>query len=340
MQKLLEHIEAKRINAVRHPTLPLTLYSYTDRCVYERAWDETTLMCRGLVTNDRGDIVARPFPKFFNDTEPEAQPIPWGERCEITEKLDGSLIIAFMFDDRWEFCTRGSWTSEQAAFAKDWLTPRLSGYLTIDTLLFEAIYPENRIVVDYGIRRECVLLGRMDTASGAEKNIGEWHRTPVVRSLGPDANPAELRAIIRDDEEGYVVRFFGGHRVKIKGARYMELHRLLSGVNARMVWEALSKEQWPPPCIEQFDEEVRAWIDAKADELTERIYDIHRRVFVAHRQVEGATRKEAAAILLAEHKDVASLVFLQMDGRCWKAKAWDMVYPPHERPTRAAKLNT
>jgi len=339
MQNLSEHIAAKRINAIRHPTLPLTIYSYTDRCVYERAWDDTSKACRGLVMNDAGEIVARPFPKFFNDTEPEAQPIPWGERCEITEKLDGSLIIAFMYDDEWQFCTRGSWTSEQAAFAAEWLTPRLSGYLTTDTLLFEAIYPENRIVVDYGSRRECVLLGRIDTASGAEMMTDHWYRTPVVRSLGPEANPAELRSIIRDDEEGYVVRFFGGHRVKVKGARYMELHRLLSGVNARMVWEALAKEQWPPPCMSQFDEEVRAWMESKADELTEKIYDIHRRVFIAHRQVQGATRKEAAAILLAEHKDVAGLVFSQMDGRDWKGKAWGMVYPPHERPVRVERSN-
>ena len=98
MQNLSEHIAAKRINAVRHPNFPLTLYSYTDRCVYERAWDDTTLACRGLVLNDQGDIVARPFPKFFNDTEPEAQPIPWGERCEITEKLDGTSFTAWFRD--------------------------------------------------------------------------------------------------------------------------------------------------------------------------------------------------------------------------------------------------
>ena len=52
-----------------HPTLPLTIWNYTEKVQYENLWDEVTLSARGLVTDDTGDIVATPFQKFFNIEE-------------------------------------------------------------------------------------------------------------------------------------------------------------------------------------------------------------------------------------------------------------------------------
>ena len=49
-----------------HPTIPLTIYNYSQATQYEAHWDEVTLQCRGLVVDDMGTIVARPFKKFFN----------------------------------------------------------------------------------------------------------------------------------------------------------------------------------------------------------------------------------------------------------------------------------
>ena len=52
-----------------HPTLDLTIWNYSPRVQYERLWDDITIQCRGLVTNTKGEIVARPFKKFFNYEE-------------------------------------------------------------------------------------------------------------------------------------------------------------------------------------------------------------------------------------------------------------------------------
>ena len=49
-----------------HPSLPLTIWNYTEKVQYEGLWDDITLMSRGLVTDDKGNVVARPFKKFFN----------------------------------------------------------------------------------------------------------------------------------------------------------------------------------------------------------------------------------------------------------------------------------
>jgi len=52
-----------------HPTLPLTIWNYTEKVQYESLWDEVTLSARGLVTDGNGRVVARPFSKFFNIEE-------------------------------------------------------------------------------------------------------------------------------------------------------------------------------------------------------------------------------------------------------------------------------
>ena len=49
-----------------HPTKDLTIWNYSTKVQYDRLWDEVTLMARGLVTNSKGEIIARPFTKFFN----------------------------------------------------------------------------------------------------------------------------------------------------------------------------------------------------------------------------------------------------------------------------------
>ena len=59
-----------------HPTLPLTIWNYSPKVQYEKLWDEITTQCRGLVTDSEGNVVARPFRKFFNYEELKPDQIP------------------------------------------------------------------------------------------------------------------------------------------------------------------------------------------------------------------------------------------------------------------------
>jgi RNA ligase len=84
----------------------LSLYVYTPRCVYEDAWDEFTLLARGLILDEAaGAVVATPFPKFFNVGERHGA-VP-DLKFEAFEKLDGSLIICFWHDGKWRAATKG-----------------------------------------------------------------------------------------------------------------------------------------------------------------------------------------------------------------------------------------
>ncbi|NBU99435.1 MAG: hypothetical protein EBS19_14710 [Spirochaetia bacterium] len=66
LEKLNEYHEKGLVYKQIHPTLPLTIWNYSEKVQYENLWDEITLMCRGLVTDNDGNIIARPFKKFFN----------------------------------------------------------------------------------------------------------------------------------------------------------------------------------------------------------------------------------------------------------------------------------
>jgi RNA ligase len=118
LEKLNQYYEDGLLYKQVHPTLPLTIWNYTEKVQFESKWDEITLMSRGLVTDDKGNIVARPFSKFFNIEEGKYTPT---ENFEVWEKMDGSLGIVFWYEGQWVVATRGSFTSDQAIKAKELL---------------------------------------------------------------------------------------------------------------------------------------------------------------------------------------------------------------------------
>ena len=231
----------------KHPSLPLTIWNYSDRVQYEGLWDETLLQCRGLVTDEEGNVVARPFKKFFNMEEGKHKPT---SDFDVYDKMDGSLGILFNYKGEWIFATRGSFTSEQSVkglqILSDYQYKKLhNGY----TYLFEIIYSENRIVVKYDFE-DVILLGMINTESGEEIDI---HNGPirfknlisniglnVVKKYDGIKDFTLLKDMVGDNEEGFVVRFSNGDRMKVKGEEYIRLHRIISMISTKSVWEILS----------------------------------------------------------------------------------------------------
>jgi RNA ligase len=118
--------------------------------------------------------VARPFPKFFNYGEqPDEDTRRLGQPFTLSEKVDGSLGIHYRWNGTDGIATRGSFHSPQA----QWATAALADSPPVRfdygrTHLFEIVYPENRIVVDYGDRAELVYLATLDWRTG--ETVGGW----------------------------------------------------------------------------------------------------------------------------------------------------------------------
>ena len=243
----LEH--ARGLGFVHRRTAPtggLQLFIYTPRCVYDDGWDEFAVMARGLIVDQAaGRVVATPFPKFFNvgERRGEVPDLPF----EAYEKLDGSLIIAFHHDGRWQTATKGAFDSEQAVWAQARLDAAdLSALVPGTTYLFEAVYPENRIVVRYP-DAALVMLAAYD-ANGRELTYDEvllvcealgWRAARRHAFAGIAEMVSHAAALPRDDE-GFVIRFSNGLRLKLKGAEYRRIHALISRCTPLAMWEAMN----------------------------------------------------------------------------------------------------
>jgi len=103
--KLQEEVDAKRVNEIKLGDL--SLFTYSEQCVYDRLWNKYNTIARGLVLDVvNKEVVATPFPKFFNYGE-EKVALP-DEPFEAYEKYDGSLGIAFYYQDQWHVTRLGA----------------------------------------------------------------------------------------------------------------------------------------------------------------------------------------------------------------------------------------
>jgi RNA ligase len=225
-----------------HPILPLTIWNYTEKVQYESLWDEVTLATRGLVTDSSGRVVARPFSKFFNLEEGKHQPT---QEFEVFEKMDGSLGIVFVWEGQVVYATRGSFASDQAKWMATWGDRYNFSNILVEgyTYLFEIIYPENMIVVNYGGESRLVLLGVIKTDTGEETSwsdlslVDGWD---LVKRYDGVSDYTLLKGMVESNREGFVVRFSNGNRVKIKGEEYLRLHRIMTNLSTTAIWEVLS----------------------------------------------------------------------------------------------------
>lgn len=339
------------ISKQEHPELPLLIWNYTNKCQYEGAWDDNTMMCRGLITDENGNIVARPFPKFFNLSEHEQKPslpdINWKQDFYVTEKYDGSLGIAYRAPDEWCLATRGSFTSDQAIEGTKMLQKLDMSYIPDGyTPLFEIIYPENRIVVDYGETRELVLLdvlahdgtsyffNELVSPFAFAKKIG--CRFAETYSMAP----SDIKGISGNNREGIVVRFQDGMRVKVKIEEYVRLHRLITGTNARHIWEVLKSGGTIVEFIDRVPDEYYDWVEKISKELYENFLEIHldsKRLFISfapfllkHGIGEGNERKLFAQY--AKGTKYPHLLFKLYDGKDISQDIWKMIKPEYSVP--------
>lgn len=320
-----------------HPTFDLTIWNYSPRVQYERLWDDITMQCRGLVTNSKGVIVARPFKKFFNYEEYKPEDIP-NEDFVVYEKLDGSLGILFNYNNEWIVATRGSFTSPQAIKGKEILDRKcdVSPLRKDNTYLFEIIYPENRIVVDYGDEEKLVILGGFHTETGDEitdealftmSPLGfEIVTTYKTWGEGYDI----LKEEISKDKEGYVIRFKSGFRMKIKGEEYVRLHRILTNISNRDIWEYLKDNKPFDELLEKVPDEFNDWVKETINNLQEQFDNI--KLSVENEFKELINKKEFAEKI--KDNPYKSLLFKRLDSYSPQLNnmIWDMIYPSYSKP--------
>jgi RNA ligase len=277
----------------------LRIYCYTQSCVFDAQWSDATLIARGLVLDvERETVAATPFPKFFNAHE-RGETIP-DLPFETFEKVDGSLIIIFWHAGEWKTTTKGTFGTTQAQWAAKRLKDcDLSALQRGTTYLAEAIYAQNRIVVRYA-EDAMVMLAAYDEA-GAELSYASLCETADRlgwRMAKRHAYDSVLQLLLEAkdlpaDEEGFVVRFNDGLRLKIKGAEYRRIHALISRITPLAMWEIMEAGDDLAKVRRDIPEEFWTDFDAICALLTRKLDAI----------IESATR-EATAVAHLSDKDV------------------------------------
>lgn len=344
--ELTTAVETGLVRRQRHPSLPLAIYNYTEACQYSGAWTPVTLACRGLIVDDAGRIVARSLNKFFNHTEVHAPAVDAAAKVRVTDKADGSLGIIYHDGSRLVVATRGSFASDQAVHATEVLNTRYAEFVPPagHTVLVEIVYPGNRIVVDYAGLDDLVLLGAVDIATGRSHGpeaVPNWPG-PVVESFDYPSFADALAAPPRAGREGLVVHFLEtDQRVKIKYAEYVRLHRLVTGLTARTVWDVMVNGGDLAALIEPLPDEFHPWVRGVAAELTAAV-EAHAAAIEAAYDAIVATlppgwgRKEfAAAAVRSEHRGA---LFLRLDGKDYRPSLWQRARPEGDRTPHGVKV--
>lgn len=213
-------------------------------------------------------VVTRPFDRFFNEGEDCADPIDLSS-TRIMEELDGSLIIAYSYNNTWQIATSslpdatGSVQSENVNNSWE-IQPDVRSLfptcfadyfkqvarLTSDifdqpvdnhewTYLFELMGPLNRVVVDYPYPK-IVLLGARHssgielTAEQAQRQLGQPFQIVQTFSI---TNVKDLLASFSNmhpfEQEGYVGCDAQFNRRKFKNPKYVAWHHVRGSLTTR-----------------------------------------------------------------------------------------------------------
>ena len=381
LEKLETYYQNGLLSKQKHPNHDLFIWNYTPRVQYDRLWDDITIQCRGLVTNSKGDIIARPFKKFFNYDEHKPEDIP-NEEYVVYEKLDGSLGILFYYEEElsderryniwfnnnyetgmerffdpnnipdydnsyyeptpktkgeWILATRGSFTSPQAIKGKEILGRHdISAWRKDNTYLFEIIYPENRIVVDYGNEEKLVVIGCIHTETGdevsdASLSLLQQSGFEVVTTYKTWGEGYDLlQEEISKDREGYVIRFKNGFRMKIKGEEYKRLHRILTNISSRDIWEYLKDNKPFDEILEKVPDEFNKWVKDTVRNLQDQFDKI--KSDVENEFKELINKKEFAEKI--KDNPNRSFLFKRLDSYSNQLDEmiWNSIYPSHSKP--------
>lgn len=342
---LQEMLDEGFVVAKEHPTEGLLIFNYTPKTQYSWTWNDVTEQCRGLVVHYMTDeVVARPFRKFHN-WDAQGVRVPTGHAL-VMPKFDGSLGVLYPTSDGHAIATRGSFVSEQAIRGSIMYreVAEIVGFEPQSgrTYLFEIIYPQNRIVVDYGEEEMLVLLDVIDTETGRSDlqafDDAMWPDKAQRRLISEFTH--ELIYEIPDGDEGFVV-YWPHHdlRVKMKAAEYVRLHRILTNVSSKTIWEALANSTGVEVILENVPDEFYAWVRKTVDELQAqyRLIEMDATAACVYAEFNAAAErdprefKKVFAAKLKDHpyKDVA---FKMRDGKDYRAAIWKRIKPEYSRP--------
>ena len=223
----------KKITVKENDNLALFEYSiesdFTDPVVQE---------ARGIIIDlNTLKVVCWPFRKFGNWNESYVDEIDWSS-ARVQEKIDGSIIKLWYYNNKWNWSTNGSIYAKDAKVNtihtfQD-LILRANNYKNIKfdklnknyTYIFELVSPENQVVIKYKDYK-LYHLGTRDNTTGQEYDINiniDKPKTYGLDSIGACLSTVDCLNGRTVEYEGFVVVDKDYHRIKVKTPEYVAFH--------------------------------------------------------------------------------------------------------------------
>ena len=138
--------------------------------------------------------------------------------------------------------------------------------------------------------------------------------------------------LARDREGGgVVIRLQGGLRVKVKLAEYVRLHRLVTGVNAKTIWELLRANQPFDELLDRVPDEFYAWVKHTRDDLLAQFAAIEAAARVVQQQVAHLPTRAEQAAIVTKHTH-PNVVFAMLDDKDYADLIWKNLRPVAAEP--------
>jgi len=318
LERLKQHAQHNSVYVIESARIPdVVMLHYMDACQYDNLWTTFSRMCRGLILDMKNrKVLAYPFEKFFNlgqMPETKYEVLETLPGFETSEKLDGSMIIAFIDPNTnlLTFTTKGSFDSEHGAYVNDDLPLSteqkiaLYAYALKGTLMFELIAKPFQIVVDYrkkGYAEGLYLIGyrheisdKLATFTELAK-IAQEVNLPTFKTYSFDSL-SKLLDTAKDLpvlEEGFVLRFPGDLMVKVKGSAYLAAHRFISHLSDRNILQAVA-DGTASTLSELAPEEYRQDVVDKIAHFQKRVADLEDMCYTLYSEApKDGSRKDFA----------------------------------------------
>lgn len=248
---------------------------------------------RGITFDNKGNIIRRPFHKFFNygEKSEEVNFFDINKDHVVFEKLDGSMISPFVLNDVLHYGTKAGIT-DVSKLAEKFVVNKKNYYdFSMEmisngfTSMFEFTSRKQRIVIDYP-EDNLILTGVRNTITGEYITIDQMHdvaskfNIPVVKTYGTIDNIVnfinDAKSLL--NAEGYVVRF-NGQMFKIKADEYCKIHHTVSYFESEKNTVMMVLE-------EKVDDILPSLPDYKADKLKKYNDDVHHYIIQKLREIE------------------------------------------------------
>jgi RNA ligase len=292
--------------------------------------------CRGMIFYPNGNIMSRPVNKFFNigeRNETQSHNLDFSQPHMVYEKLDGSMLRPIMFNDSIHWGTKMGFSdvAKQASdfAAKNTIYQDFATYCMDHNItpIFEYVGPHNKVVLDYADENMILLAGRYTVSGEYVSNdklmdLARTYSIPVVGHIEPFKSANDLIEYTRPlkKQEGFVVAFANGHRVKIKAEEYVRIHKTKDIIRFdRNIADIIVNEQIDDlmSFLDDADKTRVSIYNKKFDEGIENVLGRIEGLLDISKVLHGNVKKDIALYFVPNliHKEDGGFIFKMIDGK-------------------------